>query len=243
MGRWNIVISDGLVALSGSGLTLGVEDWVVGFPPPCALWGSAFLSPQHPHLSAVNGSHGECPQTCWDRAGSLFALPRAKPGGPDSEVLYYSAKEFIFSPASIYKVETKPLNYMHLWPQAKSSSVISGELLPPQGKVQPLGETRALLSFPTQGGCSGGPSLVPSHPQEALGSLSLALNVFLILGLSTREQSSSDSFPWPSGDQGWVAGFLPQPWLVLVHSGTENHQVFCHCMWPGVFVSVCFEKL
>lgn len=36
------------------------------------------------------------------------------------------------------------------WSEARSSSVISGELLPPQGRMQPPGETRALLS--------------PSHP-------------------------------------------------------------------------------
>lgn len=114
------------------------------------------------------------------------------------------------------------MSYMLSWPQARSSSVISGELL----SLGQGGASREIRAFVTLLSCGGGPSLFSTHPQETL--CSLTLNICLIPGLSPWERNRAWSFPWPSGGRGWVAGFLSQPWvvlvLVLVYSSQENHQ-------------------
>lgn len=52
--------------------------------PHYALWGLASHPFPHAHTSAVSGS-GQPMSTNLLGQGSLFALPRAKPGGPDPE--------------------------------------------------------------------------------------------------------------------------------------------------------------
>lgn len=134
--------------------------------------------------------------------GSLFALPRAKPGGPAPEVLCYSAKTLFSSPASVYEEEIKPWDTCS--PGLKPGPQVSflGRCSP-QDRVKPPGKQN--------------PS--PSSPAHLWWWASSSLPLF------------SPFPPLPPGgpvrpELGcWVSS---QPWivlvLVLVHSSQENHQ-------------------
>lgn len=84
--RWHYML--------GPGLAVGVEAGLEIFPS-IPLPGDSLPSPSpHPHLGAVSDSWHRPVSTNPLGQDSLFALPRAKPGGLDPEVLCYSAKKF-----------------------------------------------------------------------------------------------------------------------------------------------------
>lgn len=170
----------------------------------------------------------------------MFALPRAKPCGPDPEALCYSAEEFLSSPASIYKGETKPRAICSRGPEPALQMSFLGSCSSRAGhslrQKNSLG--RIIISLRENESpspacpCGRGPSPVTTYLQEALDSPSPPLG---ILGLNPRGQSGAWSSSWPHGDDwGWFLGLHSSPgwcWCIPAKGTTKRHLLPLSMAW------------
>lgn len=157
-----------------------------------------------------------CPQTCWDRAVYLLFPGPSLVGRTQKYCVAQPKHSFLRLPLFMKRKSNPGIHAL-----MASSQVLQrhfwGDALPRAG-CSLQGNKNPPPSSPAHlwwWWASSSLPLSPSHPMEALG------------------------------DRSWVAGLLPQSWVVLVHSSQENRQrgLLCYCLWPGALASVCFGKL
>lgn len=225
------------------GLVLGLETGLEIFPASSlsALWGLASLPFPHIHTSAVSDSWRPV-STNLSGQGSLFALPRAKPGGPDPEVLCYSDKKFLSLPASTYEGEIKPETYALMAPSQVLRCHVWGAA--PQGRVQPQGN-RSLLPLPASGGGGGGPPPVPTHPKgpSVPQHHPRIFSSSQISALRTEWGLELRLAQWRPGPGCWVSIPVRGGAGAGAFQPREPPECSRHGLWPGALASVCFEKV
>lgn len=166
----------------------------------------------------------------------MFALPRAQPGGPDSKVLCYSAKEFLSWPTSIYKVETKPHELcVPMAPSQVLKCHFLGSCFLPRAGCTLLGKQEPFFSFLPKVVVVVGLLQFPPTPRGPEFS-DTTLECFLpprSESLNPESKVGLKAFLGPAETRVGLLGFCRSPGLGLVVLWQREPPTRNSCLWPG----------